>query len=72
MPELNPRQRAWVEVSPAAIEANARLLLNQLSPGCQLMAVVKGWQLVVAGNWLRTLILVCKSVPTGSTRKSHQ
>ena len=41
MPELNPRQRAWVEVSPAAIEANARLLLNQLPPGCQLMAVVK-------------------------------
>ena len=41
MPELNPRQRAWVEVSPAAIEANARLLLNQLPQGCQLMAVVK-------------------------------
>ena len=41
MQELNPRQRAWVEVSPAAIEANARLLLNQLPPGCQLMAVVK-------------------------------
>lgn len=41
MSELSPRQRAWVEVSPTAIEANCRLLRRQLAPGCQLMAVVK-------------------------------
>ena len=41
MSELSPRQRAWVEVSPTAIEANCRLLCRQLAPGCQLMAVVK-------------------------------
>ncbi|MCB4377629.1 alanine racemase [Synechococcus sp. MU1650] len=41
MPELNPRQRAWVEVSPAAIRANARALCHHLGPRTQLMAVVK-------------------------------
>ena len=41
MSELSPRQRAWVEVSPTAIEANCRLLCRQLAPGCRLMAVVK-------------------------------
>lgn len=41
MSELSPRQRAWVEVSPKAIEANCRLLRHQLAPGCQFMAVVK-------------------------------
>ena len=41
MSELSPRQRAWVEVSPTAIEANCRLLCHQLAPGCRLMAVVK-------------------------------
>ena len=41
MSELSPRQRAWVEVSPTAIEANCRLLCRQLVTGCQLMAVVK-------------------------------
>ncbi|QNJ29984.1 alanine racemase [Synechococcus sp. A15-24] len=41
MSELSPRQRAWVEVSPTAIEANCRLLCRRLAPGCQLMAVVK-------------------------------
>jgi len=41
MSELSPRQRAWVEVSPTAIEANCRLLRRQLAPGCQFMAVVK-------------------------------
>ena len=39
--ELSPCQRAWVEVSPAAIEHNARTLLRHLKPGTQLMAVVK-------------------------------
>nr|WP_025362060.1 alanine racemase [Synechococcus sp. WH 8109] len=41
MPELNPRQRAWVEVSPAAIRGNARALCQHLGPRTQLMAVVK-------------------------------
>jgi len=41
MSELSPRQRAWVEVSPTAIEANCRLLCRQLARGCRLMAVVK-------------------------------
>jgi alanine racemase len=42
-PELraHPRQRAWVEVSEAAIAANATALRRSLSPGCALMAVVK-------------------------------
>ena len=38
---LDPRQRAWVEVSPAAVEANAMALCRHLSEGCRLMAVVK-------------------------------
>lgn len=41
MPDLSPRQRAWVEVCPAAIESNARTLLRQLRPDSCLMAVVK-------------------------------
>lgn len=41
MSELNPFQRAWVEVSPAAVECNVRSLLRHLKPGTQLMAVVK-------------------------------
>ena len=41
IPELNPRQRAWVEVSPAAIRANARALCQHLGARTQLMAVVK-------------------------------
>ena len=41
MSELSPRQRAWLEVSPTAIEDNCRLLRHQLAPGCQFMAVVK-------------------------------
>ena len=41
IPELNPRQRAWVEVSPAAIQANAKALCRHLGPSTQLMAVVK-------------------------------
>ena len=39
--EANPRQRAWLEVSDAAIEANARSLKRHLGPACELMAVVK-------------------------------
>ena len=41
IPELNPRQRAWVEVSPAAIRANTQALCRYLGPTTQLMAVVK-------------------------------
>ena len=37
----DPRQRAWVEVSAAAIEANARVLRRFLDERCRLMAVVK-------------------------------
>ena len=40
-PRPHPRQRAWVEVSEAAITANARALLAHLQPGAALMAVVK-------------------------------
>jgi alanine racemase len=40
-PRPHPRQRAWVEVSEAAIAANARSLLASLAPGSALMAVVK-------------------------------
>ena len=39
--ELDPRQRAWLEVSPAAVESNARALKRLLKPSCALMAVVK-------------------------------
>ncbi len=39
--EANPRQRAWLEVSDSAIEANARSLKRHLGPHCDLMAVVK-------------------------------
>ena len=40
-PQPHPRQRAWVEVDERAIEANARVLQRSLTPGCELMAVVK-------------------------------
>ena len=40
-PRPHPRQRAWVEVSEAAITANARCLRAHLQPGAALMAVVK-------------------------------
>ena len=39
--KTNPRQRAWLEVSASAIEANARALKRHLAPSCELMAVVK-------------------------------
>jgi alanine racemase len=35
------RQRAWVEVNTAAIQANVRALLRHIGPATQLMAVVK-------------------------------
>ncbi|MFM2159334.1 MAG: hypothetical protein RLZZ124_1808, partial [Cyanobacteriota bacterium] len=41
VPRPHPRQRAWVEVSEAALESNARALRASLAPGSALMAVVK-------------------------------
>jgi len=41
LPRPHPRQRAWVEVSEAAISANAAVLRRHLAPGASLMAVVK-------------------------------
>ena len=38
---IDPRQRAWVEVAPKAIEANAAALKAHLADGSDLMAVVK-------------------------------
>jgi len=41
MAKADPRQRAWVEVNPAAVEANCRSLRRHLCESCALMAVVK-------------------------------
>ncbi len=38
---IDPCHRAWVEVNPAAIEANTKIIKNLLSKNCSLMAVVK-------------------------------
>jgi alanine racemase len=39
--DIDPKQRAWIEVSGKAIETNVRQLRSKLSKGCQFMAVVK-------------------------------
>ena len=39
--DINPRQRAWIEVKGKEIETNVRQLRTQLSKNCQFMAVVK-------------------------------
>ena len=39
--DLDPKQRAWIEVKGKALEANVRLLKRKLSNNCQFMAVVK-------------------------------
>jgi len=39
--DIDPKQRAWIEVKGKAIEANVRQLRSKLSKGCQFMAVVK-------------------------------
>ena len=39
--EIDPTQRAWIEVSGKAIEANVRLLISKLKNNCEFMAVVK-------------------------------
>ena len=39
--EIDPTQRAWIEVSGKAIEANVRQLRSKLKNNCEFMAVVK-------------------------------
>ena len=39
--KIDPRQRAWVEVSPQAIKANTQAIKGLLHEKCMLMAVVK-------------------------------
>ena len=39
--EIDPKQRAWIEVKGKAIEKNVRQLRSKLNKSCQFMAVVK-------------------------------
>ena len=39
--DIDPKQRAWIEVNGKAIERNVRHLRSKLSNRCQFMAVVK-------------------------------
>ena len=39
--DIDPKQRAWIEVNGEAIEKNVRYLISKLSKSCQFMAVVK-------------------------------
>ena len=39
--DINPKQRAWIEVKGKAIETNVRYLKTKLIKNCQFMAVVK-------------------------------
>ena len=39
--EIDPKQRAWIEVKGNALEANVRQLRTKLRKNCQFMAVVK-------------------------------
>jgi len=39
--DIDPKQRAWIEVSGKALEANVIQLRSKLSKNCQFMAVVK-------------------------------
>ncbi len=39
--QVNPRQRAWLEVNLSALESNTRSLIKSLERGSSLMAVVK-------------------------------
>ncbi len=39
--DIDPKQRAWIEVNGAAIEKNVRQLRSKLRKSCQFMAVVK-------------------------------
>jgi alanine racemase len=39
--DIDPKQRAWIEVKGAALEKNVRQLRSKLDKSCQFMAVVK-------------------------------
>jgi len=39
--DIDPKQRAWIEVKGKALETNVRQLRSKLSKSCQFMAVVK-------------------------------
>ena len=39
--EIDPTQRAWIEVSGKAIESNVRKLKSKLKNNCDFMPVVK-------------------------------
>jgi len=39
--DIDPKQRAWIEINGKAIEKNVRHLRSKLSKSCQFMAVVK-------------------------------
>ena len=39
--DIDPKQRAWIEVNGEAIDKNVRQLRSKLSKSCQFMAVVK-------------------------------
>ena len=39
--DIDPKQRAWIEVRGKALEANVKQLRSKLSKSCQFMAVVK-------------------------------
>jgi len=39
--DIDPKQRAWIEVKGKALETNVRQLRTKLSKNCQFMAVVK-------------------------------
>jgi len=39
--DIDPKQRAWIEVSGRALETNVRQLRSKLNKSCQFMAVVK-------------------------------
>ena len=39
--DIDPKQRAWIEVNGEAIEKNVRKLKSMLNKSCQFMAVVK-------------------------------
>ena len=39
--DIDPKQRAWIEVSGKALETNVRYLISKLNKSCEFMAVVK-------------------------------
>ena len=39
--DIDPKQRAWIEINGKAIEKNVRQLRSKLSKRCEFMAVVK-------------------------------